>query len=365
MGSRIRGNDKVRAVNSYLRIHSFAFLSVLYTKFEFKKLPHYPHPISIAPMMDYTDRHLRYLFRLMTRRTLLYTEMITTEAILRGDRHHLLDYHPTEHPLALQLGGSDPKKLAACTRIAAEYGYDEVNLNAGCPSDRVQQGKFGACLMKEPALVADCLKAMQESSAVKVTLKTRIGVDDLDSYLDLTHFIEQVSASGCDTFTIHARKAWLHGLSPKENRTIPPLRHDVVYQLKKDFPHLTIILNGGIQTLEQIQAALEIVDGVMIGRHACNNSYFFSDIDKLFYSESHPALSRLDIVEKMLPYIQTQLDQGVRLTSLSRHLLSLFFGTPNARQWRRHLSENAHKIGAGIEVIREAMNLVNIPEAEV
>jgi len=318
----------------------------------------YSHPISIAPMMDYTDRHLRYLFRLITRRTLLYTEMITSEAILRGDRHHLLDYHPGEHPLVLQLGGSDPQKLAACARIAAEYGYDEINLNAGCPSDRVQQGKFGACLMKEPALVADCLKAMQESVSIPVTLKTRIGVDELDSYADLTYFIEQVSASGCSTFIMHARKAWLHGLSPKENRTIPPLRHEVVYQLKKDFPHLTIILNGGIHTVAQIQQALESVDGVMIGRHACQDPYFLAEIDQLFYNDSKPALSRLEVIEQMLPYIQTQLDQGMRLTSLSRHLLGLFFGTKNARQWRRYLSENAHKAGAGIEVIQEAIKII-------
>lgn len=309
-------------------------------------------------MMGYTDRHLRYLFRLITRRALLYTEMITSEAILRGDRHHLLNYHANEHPLALQLGGSDPQKLAACARIAQEYGYDEINLNAGCPSDRVQQGRFGACLMKEPKLVSDCLQAMQESVRIPVTLKTRIGVDELDSYADLTNFIEQVSYSGCNTFIMHARKAWLNGLSPKENRTIPPLRHEVVYQLKKDFPHLNIILNGGIHTAVQIQEALRTVDGVMIGRHACQAPYFLAEMDQLFYNESDPALSRLEVIEQMLPYIQTQLDEGVRLTALSRHLLGLFFDTKNARQWRRHLSENAHKAGAGVEVIQEAMRLV-------
>lgn len=309
-------------------------------------------------MMDYTDRHLRYLLRLITRRTLLYTEMITMDAILHGNRHHLLDYHPSEHPLALQLGGSDPKKLAACARIAQEYGYDEVNLNAGCPSDRVQQGKFGACLMKEPALVADCLSAMRESVSIPITLKTRIGVDDLDSYENLTNFIKQVSASGCTTFIMHARKAWLSGLSPKENRTIPPLRYDVVYQLKKDFPHLNFILNGGLHTTAQMQEALQIVDGVMVGRHACQHPYFLSEIDRLFYGVEDPPLSRCEVLEEMLPYIQTQLDSGMRLTSLSRHLLGLFFGTKNARQWRRYLSENAHKTGAGIEVIREAMHIV-------
>lgn len=212
--------------------------------------------------------------------------------------------------------------------------------------------------MKEPSLVADCIKAMQESVRIPVTLKTRIGVDELDSYENLAHFIEQVSAVGCNTFIIHARKAWLHGLSPKENRTIPPLRHDVVYQLKKDFPRLTIILNGGIHSMEQITQALQVVDGIMIGRHACQDPYFLADIDRLFYNDAHPISSRPEVVERMLPYIQTQLDQGVGLSSLARHLLGLFFNTKNARQWRRYLSENAHKAGAGIEVIREALTIV-------
>lgn len=317
------------------------------------------HPISIAPMMDYTDRHFRYLLRLITRRTLLYTEMITAEAVLRGSRDHLLAYHPDEHPLALQLGGSDPKKLAECARIAQEYGYDEINLNAGCPSDRVQQGKFGACLMKEPELVSDCLSAMRESVRIPVTLKTRIGVDELDRYADLTRFIERVALSGCNTFILHARKAWLHGLSPKENRTIPPLCYDVVYQLKKDFPQLTIILNGGIQTILQMQEALQKVDGVMLGRHACAHPYFLADIDRLFYNDQNVSLSRLEIIERMLPYMEEQLKQGIRLSTMSRHLLGLFFGTKNAKKWRRYLSENTHQSNVGIEVIRDAIKIAN------
>lgn len=319
---------------------------------------HHPNLISIAPMMDYTDRHFRYFLRLITRYTLFYTEMITSEAILNGDRHHLLTYHPDEHPLALQLGGSDPKKLAECTRIAQEYGYDEINLNAGCPSDRVQQGKFGACLMKEPALVADCLAAMRASANIPITLKTRIGVDELDSYLDLTHFIEHIILSGCDTVILHARKAWLQGLSPKENRTIPPLCYEVVYQLKKDFPQLTLILNGGIQTIEEMQNALAKVDGVMLGRHACQHPYFFSQIDRLFYSSKNAPLSRLEVIEHILPYIEEQLTQGVRLHAMSRHLLGLFYGTKNARKWRRYLSEHAHKKNAGVEVIQQALEIV-------
>jgi len=318
----------------------------------------YPHRISIAPMMDYTDRHLRYLFRLISARTLLYTEMITMEAILRGDRHYLLDYHSAEHPLALQLGGSDPKKLAICARIAQDYGYDEINLNAGCPSDRVQQGKFGACLMKEPTLVADCLGEMRESVAIPVTIKTRLGVDEIDSYDYLVQFIEQVMTSGCDIFIFHARKAWLQGLSPKENRTVPPLRYDIVHQIKKDFPGLTVILNGGIQTVSDMQAALEKLDGVMVGRQACDSPYFLAEFDKVFYDEDKEIPSRIEIIEQFIPYIETQLKQGVRLNSLSRHLLGLFHGTKNAKQWRRYLSENSHKADAGIEVIREAMKLL-------
>lgn len=312
--------------------------------------------------MDYTDRHFRYLLRLITRRAGLYTEMITTDAILKGDRDHLLAYHPNEHPLALQLGGSDPEKLATCAGIAQSYGYDSVNLNAGCPSDRVLQGKFGACLMKEPALVRDCLQAMRERVSIPVTLKTRIGVDAQDSYAALVHFIAEVSASGCNTFILHARKAWLQGLSPKENRTIPPLQYETVYQLKKDFPHLYIVLNGGLVDMEAIHTALAQVDGVMVGRHVCQNPYFLAQVDGLLYQEITPMPSRLEIIQRMLPYIEMQCAQGVRLTAISRHLLGLFFGTPCARRWRRYLSEHAHKPGAGIEVIEAALE--NITRGE-
>ncbi len=319
-------------------------------------MPTYPHPISIAPMMDYTDRHFRYILRQITRHALLYTEMITAEAILHGDCDYLLGYHPEEHPLALQLGGSDLSALAQCAKIAQHYGYDEINLNAGCPSDRVQSGKFGACLMKEPSLVAECLSAMRESANLPVTLKTRLGVDEIDSYDDLTHFIDTVAISGCDTFIMHARKAWLKGLSPKENRTIPPLRHEVVYRLKQDFPQLTLILNGGVNTLTQIHDALQQLDGVMIGRHACQHPYFLAEIDALFYGATQPPLTRIEVIERVLPYMQKQLQQGVRLTQLARHLLGLFHGTKNARLWRRYLSENAHKSGADIEVILQALD---------
>jgi tRNA-dihydrouridine synthase A len=305
-------------------------------------------------MMDYTDRHFRYLLRLIAPQVGLYTDMITTDAILHGDRHRLLDYHPSEHPLALQLGGSDPEKLAACAKIAETYGYDSVNLNAGCPSDRVQHGKFGACLMKEPALVRDCLKAMQESVSIPVTLKTRIGVDEQDTAADLTRFMAVVSTSGCGTIILHARKAWLQGLSPKENRTIPPLCYERVYRLKKEFPQLHIILNGGLQTVAQINTALAYVDGVMIGRYACQNPYFLAQLD----AGRTDIPTREAIVAQMLPYIQQQLDQGIRLTAMSRHLLGLFFGTPHARQWRRYLSEQAHKKGAGVEVIQAALHRI-------
>lgn len=330
----------------------------------------YKHRVSIAPMMDYTDRHFRYLLRLITKRALLYTEMITAEALLHGDRDFLLAYDPTEHPLALQLGGSDPKKLAQCTQMAYEYGYDEVNLNAGCPSDRVQSGRFGACLMKEPALVAECLTAMQAKVPIPVTLKTRIGVDEHDSYDHLQQFIATVAQAGCKTFIIHARKAWLQGLSPKENRTIPPLRYEVVYQLKKDFPQLNIVLNGGLITLPQMQTVLAEkvphqdgastvhLDGIMIGRQACKDPYFLAAVDALFYDATDTPLSRIEVAEHFLPYAETQLSTGVRLSALTRHLLGLFYGTPHARSWRRYLSEQAHKAGAGIEVIKEALHKI-------
>lgn len=313
------------------------------------------HKISIAPMMDYTDRHFRYLMRLITRHTLLYTEMITTAAILHSNHRQLLAYHPLEHPLALQLGGSDPQALAECAEIAAAYGYDEVNLNAGCPSDRVSHGHFGACLMKEPALVARCVAAMKSAVNIPVTVKCRIGVDDYDSYAHLRHFIQCVADAGCKVFILHARKAWLQGLSPKENRTVPPLQYDTVYRIKQDFPQLQIVINGGIQTVADMQRQLEQMDGVMIGRRGYQDSYLFAAVDAHFYQDSHKPLSRFAVIEQMLPYIQSQLEQGVNLTCLTRHLLSIFHGTKGARIWRRYLSEQVHLPGAGIDVIQQAV----------
>lgn len=316
------------------------------------------HRISVAPMMDWTDRHCRYFLRLISHHALLYTEMVTTGAILNGNRDYLLAYHPDEHPLALQLGGSDPQALAQCAKIAEEYGYDEVNLNIGCPSDRVQNGRFGACLMAEPNLVAACVAAMRAVVSIPVTVKTRIGIDDLDSYEHLTHFIQTVAHSGCDTFIIHARKAWLKGLSPKENREIPPLCYDVVYQVKQDFPNLTIVLNGGVTDFEQTKQHLEKVDGVMIGRAAYHHPYLLMSVDKLFYGSSTAVANPQTIIERFLPYVEQQLSQGTALSHMTRHILGLFQGIPGARAWRRHLSEQAPRKGAGIEVIEQALRFV-------
>jgi len=310
--------------------------------------------ISIAPMLDWTDRHDRYFLRLITSRALLYTEMVTTGAILHGDADRHLAHDPAEHPLALQLGGSDPHALADCTKIATDYGYQEINLNVGCPSDRVQNGRFGACLMADPGTVANCIAAMKDVTDLPVTVKNRIGIDDLDSYQHLTDFIGTVSAKGCKTFIIHARKAWLTGLSPKENRTIPPLDYPRVYQLKKDFPELEIIINGGIQTLSEIDAHLQHVDGVMIGREAYQNPYFLAEIDHKYYGISNNTPERKNIVENMLPYIQREMDKGVPLKSITRHMLGLFQGRPGARAWRRYISENAHLEGADLSVLTTA-----------
>lgn len=308
-------------------------------------------------MLEWTDRHFRYFLRLISRHTVLYTEMITTGAVLHGDRERLLAYHPQEHPIALQLGGSDPADLARCAQIAEDLGYDEVNLNVGCPSDRVQNGRFGACLMAEPRLVAECIASMRESVAVPVTVKTRIGIDDRDSYEELCAFVAEVARGGCQTFIIHARKAWLRGLSPKENREIPPLRYDVVHALKRDFPHLQFVLNGGIQSLQESLEHLREFDGVMIGRAAYHNPYLLAAADRLVFGDTQAVPSRHDVLEAFLPYVDEQLAQGVRLQSMSRHILGLFHGTGGGRRWRRHLSENAHKDGATSKVLREAADL--------
>ena len=316
-----------------------------------------PHRLCLAPMLEWTDRHFRFFLRLISKRVFLYTEMITTGAVLRGEREHLLKYHPAEHPVALQLGGSDPMALAESAHIAAGFGYDEVNLNVGCPSDRVQNGRFGACLMAEPELVAECVAAMAHASGLPVTVKTRIGIDDIDTYEHLAYFVQTVAAAGCETFFIHARKAWLKGLSPRENREIPPLRYDVARQLKQDFPRLEIILNGGILTLEESVEHLKDFDGVMLGRAAYHNPYILAEADRLLFGDESPIPTRHEVLEAYLPYVEQELARGIRLQGISRHILGLFHGAPGGRLWRRHLSENAVRAGAGLEVLQAAAGL--------
>ena len=313
-----------------------------------------PH-FSVAPMMDWTDRHCRYFLRLLSKDAILYTEMVTSAAILHGKAERLLAYDPAEHPIALQLGGSNPADLAACAKVGERFGYDEINLNVGCPSDRVQEGKFGACLMAEPALVADCVKAMRESVYVPVTVKTRIGIDDKDSYEELVHFIGTVAGAGCGTFIIHARKAWLQGLSPKENRTKPPLRYDVVTRLKADFPSLKFVLNGGILSLDQAEAHLREFDGVMLGRAAYENPYLLAEVDNRVFGRTGEIPSRAAIIEAFKPYVEAELGRGHRLHSMTRHILGLFQGVRGGRVWRRYLSENANAPGAGLEVLDAAL----------
>ncbi|UIJ40529.1 tRNA dihydrouridine(20/20a) synthase DusA [Vibrio kanaloae] len=316
--------------------------------------------LSVAPMLDWTDRHCRYFHRLLSQQTLLYTEMVTTGAILHG-KGDFLEYNEQEHPLALQLGGSNPVDLAACAKLAGDRGYDEVNLNVGCPSDRVQNGRFGACLMAEPELVADCVSAMKEVTDIPITVKTRIGIDDQDSYEFLTKFVSTVSEKGgCEQFTIHARKAWLSGLSPKENREIPPLDYDRAYQIKKDFSDLVIAVNGGITTLEQTKEHLQHLDGVMIGREAYHSPFILAEVDQQIFGLDTPIKKRSQVVEEMYPYIERELSNGASLGHISRHMLGLFQSMPGARQWRRYISENAHKKGAGIEVMQTA--LAKIPK---
>ena len=306
-------------------------------------------------MMDWTDRHCRYLLRLVSKHTLLYTEMVTTGAILNGDHERFLRYDNCEHPLALQLGGSDPQQLAECSRIGEGAGYDEINLNVGCPSDRVQSGRFGACLMAEPTLVADCVAAMSKAVSVPVTVKTRIGIDDRDSYEELAHFIDCVQQAGCETFIIHARKAFLQGLSPKENRTVPPLNYDYAYRIKQQYPELSIIINGGITDLEAAERHLLSVDGVMLGRSAYHNPYLLAEVDRRLFQSQEPVPTRESIVQRMLPYIERELNQGSPLKHITRHMLGLFQGMPGARHWRRHLSEYGPRTGAGIDVVTQAL----------
>lgn len=310
--------------------------------------------LSIAPMMDHTDRHFRYFMRIISPHALLYTEMITTGALIHGDRQRFLEHHADEYPLAIQLGGSDPTDLAICAVIAEEAGYDEVNLNVGCPSDRVQSGRFGACLMAEPELVAECVSKMSDTVDIPVTVKTRIGIDDKDSYEELSAFINCVKQANCNTFIVHARKAWLNGLSPKENREVPPLQYETVYQLKKDFPELDFIINGGFTTQDAIMEQFAHVDGVMIGRAAYQNPYLLAEIEQVLFA-TEPLLSRNEILERFVDYIQQNLDAGIYLGHMTRHILGLFLGQPGARAYRRYISEHAYREGAGIEVIKGAM----------
>ncbi len=315
--------------------------------------------LSVAPMMDWTDRHQRYLMRLLTRRTLLYTEMITTGALLHGDRRFLLDFDDKEHPIALQVGGSNPGELAQCCKIAEDWGYDEINLNVGCPSDRVQNGAFGACLMAKPTLVADCIASMIQATSLPVTVKSRIGIDEKESYQDLSAFISTVAAAGCKTFLVHARIAILQGLSPKQNREIPPLKYDFVHRLKRDFPDLEIIINGGIQNLDEAAEQLEHVDGVMIGRAAYHNPYILAEADHRIFSSKPAPVSRHEIIEKYKPYVSMHLEQGIPLKHMVKHLFGLYHGQPGARQFRRYLSENAYLPGADLKVLEHAVERVS------
>lgn len=313
---------------------------------------------SVAPMLDWTDRHCRYFHRILTKQTLLYTEMVTTGAILFGKGDYLA-FNQEEHPVCLQLGGSDPVALAKCAKLAQAQGYDEINLNVGCPSDRVQNGMFGACLMGHAALVADCVKAMQDQVNIPVTVKARIGIDEHDSYTFLCQFIETIMPY-CQTFIIHARKAWLSGLSPKENREIPPLDYKRVYQLKRDYPHLIIAINGGIKTIDDIKNHLNYIDGVMIGREAYQNPILLASIDSHIFNIDTPVIHPIDAIKQLYPYIEKELQQGAQLNHVMRHTLGIFNGQRGAKQWRRYLSENAHKKGVGIEVVESALKFIEI-----
>ncbi|UZW76810.1 tRNA dihydrouridine(20/20a) synthase DusA [Alkalimarinus sediminis] len=314
-------------------------------------------------MLDWTDRHYRYFARLISKHAVLYTEMITTGALIHGDRERYLQFNTQESPLALQLGGSHPKELAICAKMAEEMGYDEVNLNVGCPSDRVQNNMIGACLMGHPELVADCIDAMQQAVSIPVTVKHRIGIDDQDSYAELHHFVKTIAATGCSTFIVHARKAILQGLSPKENREIPPLKYDVAYQLKKDFPELEIIINGGIKTINECLEHVNHLDGVMVGREAYQNPWLLNQVDQSLYGAPDSTLSRHQVLEEMIPYIEEELNNGTYLGHITRHILGIFHSMPGGRKFRRYISENAHKPGATIDVLKNAIKLVTQEQA--
>ena len=309
-------------------------------------------------MMEWTDRHCRSFLRLISARAFLYTEMVTAEAVLYGDHERVLGFNPAEHPVGLQLGGSDPEKLAAASRIGSDWGYDEINLNIGCPSDRVQSGRFGACLMAEPDLVAACVASMGAAASVPITVKCRIGIDDQDAEESLDRFIDTVTEAGCTTFIVHARKAWLDGLSPKENRDVPPLDHGRVHRLKVRRPDLKIIINGGISSLSEAAPHFPELDGVMLGRAAYADPYLLADVDQALYGSEALPPARDQVLEAFMPYVERELGRGVRLNSMTRHILGLFHGQPRARAFRRHLSENAHLDGAGIDVLKQARDIV-------
>lgn len=320
--------------------------------------PSLNHRLCVAPMMTHTDRHFRYFLRLISKHVLLYTEMITTGAIIYGKQYHRLEYDQAEHPVAIQLGGSNAQELGQCAKVAQDMGYDEINLNVGCPSDRVQNGQFGACLMSQPDLVAECVQTMQQSVSIPVTVKTRTGIDHMDDYEFLSHFIKTVSSAGCNTFIIHARKAWLTGLSPRQNREIPPLTYDKVYNIKTDFSNLEIVINGGINSIQEAVTHLDKVDGVMIGRAICNNPYLLSDADRQLFDDATIPLSRDEIISLYMDYIQSRLAEGDSLQKMAKHILGLFQGQPGARRWRRYLSENVYRDDSGIEVIEDALKIM-------
>jgi tRNA-dihydrouridine synthase A len=311
--------------------------------------------VCIAPMMDRTDRHFRYLMRLISQHTVLYTEMLTTGALLHGDRDNLLRYNLREHPVALQLGGSEPEALAACARLAEQWGYDEVNLNVGCPSDRVQSGRFGACLMVEPQLVAEGVAAMRAVTSLPVTVKTRLGIDQQDRYEFLLGFIDTVRQARCDTFILHARKAWLSGLSPKENRNVPPLDYSAVYRLKADCPDLQIVINGGFSDLGVMVEQLRYVDGVMVGREAYANPYLFATVDRLLFDSRSTPPSRPAVVRQYADYLRSELARGTPLKAMTRHVLGLFQGQPGARAWRRYISENQSQVDRAQHILESAL----------
>jgi tRNA-dihydrouridine synthase A len=323
-----------------------------------------PWRFCVAPMMDWTDRHCRYFHRQLSNRARLYTEMVTSAAIIHGNRARLLGFDPAERPAALQLGGSDPDELARAAEIGLSFGYDEINLNCGCPSDRVQAGRFGACLMAEPELVAACVSAMKSAAGGRapVTVKCRIGIDDQDSEEDLARFIDCVSSAGCEIFIVHARKAWLKGLSPKENRDVPPLDYGRVYRLKSAFPELTLVLNGGIAGLGEALRHMDAVDGVMLGRAAYKSPALLGDVDSLLFEESEASPRPAEVLERMLAYTAAELERGTRLSSITRHMTGLLNGGPGARQFRRLLTEESVKPGAGLEVLKAAIEIARHAE---